>query len=204
MILFMLHCIIDSQTCGSTTISGCTMTQPVEQFLASAKTSLADATDLAAQGFAGFEKLVELNMSTAKATLDDAGVQLRAVFSAKTPTDLSSVAGLAQPAADKAVAYGRAVADILTETATAFTKAAEGKFADLQAQAAANIDSALKLAPAGSETAVAAFKSAIAAGQQALETAQASAKQAVNAAEKNFATATDAVVKSTKAVAKAK
>lgn len=180
------------------------MTQPVEQFLSSAKTAVADATDLAASSFAGYEKLVELNMSAAKAAMDDASEQMRAVFSAKTPTDLTSLTALAQPAADKAVAYGRAVTAILTETTAAYTKAAEGKFADLQAQTAAGLDSALKLAPAGSEGAVAALKSAMAAGQKALESAQASAKQAVAAAEQNIASATDAVVKSTKAVAKGK
>ncbi|MEY2690568.1 MAG: hypothetical protein RL375_4768 [Pseudomonadota bacterium] len=177
------------------------MTQPIEQFLSSAKTTVADATDLATTGFAGYEKLVELNMSAAKAAMDDATELLRAIASAKSPTDLTS---LAQPSADKAVAYGRAVTAILTETTGAFTKAAEGKFAGLQAQVAASIDGALKLAPAGSESAVAAFKSAMASGQKALETAQASAKQAVAAAEQNIASATEAVVKSTKAVAKAK
>jgi phasin family protein len=179
------------------------MNQPIEQFLSTAKTTVADATELASTSFAGYEKLIELNMVAAKAAMDDATEQLRAIFSAKSPTDLTSLAGLAQPAADKAVAYGRAVTAILTETTGAFTKAAEGKFADLQAQTAAGLDSALKLAPAGSEGAVAAFKSAMAAGQKALETAQASAKQAVAAAEQNIASATDVVVKSTK-VAKAK
>jgi phasin family protein len=176
------------------------MNQPIEQFLSTAKTTVADTTELASTSFAGYEKLIELNMGAAKAAMDDATEQLRAIFSAKSPTDLTS---LAQPSADKAVAYGRAVTAILTETTGAFTKAAEGKFASLQAQTAAGLDSALKLAPAGSEGAVAAFKSAMAAGQKALETAQASAKQAVAAAEQNVAAATDAVVKSTK-VAKAK
>ena len=55
------------------------MNQPVEQFLSSAKTAVADATDLAATSFAGYEKLVELNMSTAKSALDDASEQLRAM-----------------------------------------------------------------------------------------------------------------------------
>jgi phasin family protein len=177
------------------------MNQPVEQFLSSAKTAVADATDLAATSFAGYEKLVELNMSTAKSALDDASEQLRALFSAKSAAELTT---LAQPNADKAVAYGRAVSAILSETTAAYTQAAEAKFAALQAQTAAGLDNALKLAPAGSESAVAAFKSAMAAGQKALETAQASAKQAVAAAEQNIASATDAVVKSTKAVAKAK
>jgi phasin family protein len=178
------------------------MTQPAEQFLASAKTAMADLSNLAASGLAGFEKLVELNLATAKTAMADTAEQMQTAFSAKAPQDLAAVSGLVQPMAEKAAAYGRAVAGIVTETGAALTKAAEGKFADVQAQAMANIDAAMKHAPAGSEAAVAAFKSALAAGQNALDTAQASAKTAAQTVEKNIAAATDMAVKATKNAAK--
>ncbi|CAD5369661.1 Phasin_2 domain-containing protein [Rubrivivax sp. A210] len=180
------------------------MNQPAEQFLASAKTAMSDLNEMAATAMAGFEKLVELNMSTAKSALADSAGQLQAGLSAKAPQDLGAAAALAQPMAEKAAAYGRAVAGIVTETGTALTKAAEGKFADVQAQAVAGIEAALKHAPAGSEQAVAAFKQAMSTGQAAMETAQAQAKQAVEAAGKNFAAATDAAVKATKTAGKAR
>ncbi len=180
------------------------MTQPAEQFIASAKTAVSDLAEMAATSLAGAEKLAELNLATAKAALADSAEQVQAAFSAKAPQDLAAVTGLVQPMVEKAAAYGRAVAGIVTETGTALSKAAEAKFADVQAQALASIDAALKNAPAGSEVAVSAFKSALAAGQQALETAQASTKQAVAAVEKNFAEATEVAVKATKSATKAK
>ena len=180
------------------------MTQPAEQFLASATTAMSDLTSMAATALAGFEKLVELNMATAKSALADSAEHMQAGFGVTAPQDMAAVASLAQPMAEKAAAYGRAVAGIVTETGTALSKAAEGKFADMQSQAVASIEAALKHAPAGSEGAVAAFKSAITTGQAALETAQAQAKQAVDAAGKNFATATDMAVKSTRTAAKSK
>jgi phasin family protein len=180
------------------------MTQPAEQFLASAKTAMSDLNNMAATALAGFEKLVELNISTAKTVMADTAEQMQTVFAAKAPQDLTAVAALAQPMAEKAAAYGRAVAGIVTETGTALSKAAEGKFADVQAQAVASIEAAMKHAPAGSEGAVAAFKNAMTTGQAALQTAQAQAKQAVDAAGKNFAAATDMAVKATKTATKAK
>jgi phasin family protein len=180
------------------------MTQSAEQFLNTAKSAVDDLNDVAATSMAGFEKLVALNLATTKAALADAAEQVQSALTAKTPQDLASLSGLVQPFAEKAVAYGRAVAGIVTETGTSLNKAAEARFADAQAQTLANIDAALKQAPAGSEDAVAAFKKAMAAGQNALETAQASAKQALAAAEKNLVAATNVAVKSTKSTAKSK
>ena len=180
------------------------MTQPAEQFLNSAKAAMADMSSLATTAMAGFEKLVELNMTTARAAMTETAEQMQAGFAAKAPQDLSAVAGLAQPMAEKAAAYGRAVAGIVTETGTALGKAAEVKFADVQAQAVANIEEAMKHAPAGSEAAVTAFKNAMTTGQAALETARAQTKQAVDAAGKSFANATDMAVKATKTATKAK
>lgn len=180
------------------------MTQPTEQFLASATAAMADLNKLAATAMAGFEKLVELNLSTAKSALADTAEQMQTGFAAKAPQDMAAMGLLAQPMAEKAAAYGRAVAGIVTETGSALSKAAEGKYADVQAQAVASIEAAMKHAPAGSEGAVAAFKNAMTTGQAAMETAQAQAKQAVDAAGKNFATATDMAVKATKSAAKSK
>jgi phasin family protein len=174
------------------------MNQPNEQFLAAAQTAMTDLNNMAATAMAGFEKLVELNLSTAKAALADTAAQMQTGFAIKAPQDLTAAAAQAQPMADKAVAYGRAVAGIVTETGTALSKAAEGKFADVQAQAVANIEAAMKHAPAGSEAAVAAFKNAMTSGQAALATAQSQAKQAADAAGKNFAAATDMAVKASK------
>ena len=180
------------------------MNQAAEQFLASATTAVTDLNTLATTAMAGFEKLVELNLATAKSALADSAEQMQAGFATKAPQDMAAMASLAQPMADKAAAYGRAVAGIVTETGAALSKAAEGKFADVQAQAVASIEAAMKHAPAGSESAVAAFKNALTTGQTALATAQAQAKQAVESAGKGFATAAEMAVKAGKSATKAK
>ena len=179
------------------------MTQPAEQFIASTKTALADMTEIAHSSLAGFEKLVALNLATAKTALADTAEQFNHLLAAKSPQDLAGVTALVQPAAEKAAAYGRAVAHIVTETSTHLTKTAETKFAAAQAQAVASLDEALKHAPAGSESAVSAIKAAISNGQKALESAQAQAKQAAEVVEKNIAAATDLAVKAGHSAAQA-
>jgi phasin family protein len=180
------------------------MTQPVEQFLASAKVAVTDLNNMAETALAGFEKLVELNLSTAKAVLAATEEQMKTGLAAKAPQDLTAATALTQPMAEKAAAYGRAVAGIVAETGTALSKAVEGKFAEVQAQTIAAVEAAMKNAPAGSEGAVAAFKNAMTTGQAAFATAQAQAKQAGDVAGKNLATVTDIAVKATKSATRAK
>jgi phasin family protein len=180
------------------------MTQTNEQMLSAAKTTMADLNEMTTTTVAGFTKLMELNMATAQAAMADVTEQMKAGFAIKSPQDMGSVTTLMQPMAEKAAAYGRAVAGIVTDTGTALSKASEAKFGDLQAQALASIDAALKNAPAGSEAAVTAFKTAMASGQAAMATTQAQAKQAIEAAGKQFASATDMAVKASKSTSRAK
>jgi phasin family protein len=180
------------------------MTQAAEQFLSTAKTTMTDLNAMTATTMAGFSKLMELNMATAQAAMADAAEQMQAAFAMKSPQDMTAVAGQVQPVAEKAAAYGRAVAGIVTETGTALTKATEARFAEMQAQAIAGIEAAMKNAPAGSEGAVAAFRNAIAAGQASMATAQSQAKQAMETAGKQFASASEMAVKATKSAGKTK
>ena len=180
------------------------MTQAAEQFLSSAKSTMTDLNGMTSTTMAGFGKLMELNMATAQAAMADAAEQMQAGLAIKSSQDLSAVTSLVQPVTEKAVAYGRAVTGIVTETGAALTKATEAKFADMQAQAVASIEAAMKNAPAGSEGAVSAFRTAMATGQAALATTQSQAKHAMETAGKQFATASEMAVKATRTASKTK
>ena len=180
---------------------GTHMNQPAEQLVAAARTAVDDVIDVSTTNMAALEKLVELNMATAKTALSDTAELMQSMLSAKSPQDLTAVA---TAMAEKAAAYGQAVAGIMTETGAALAKAVEGKFAGLQDQTMATIDAALKQAPAGSEGFVAAFKNAMTTGQAAFESAQASTKSAMAGYEKTVATVTDMTAKATKGSAKRK
>ena len=164
----------------------------VEQILSANKAAVAEAQALAASAFAGFEKLVALNLAATKSALFDTSADFSSAFSAKNPTDaLAAQASLVKPLAEKTIAYGRSVYAIASETSAELTAASEAKFAEAQKAATAALENLAKNAPAGTESVVAVVKSAVAASQNALETAKASAKKAVEAAEKQVNAATD-------------
>lgn len=172
-----------------------TATLNVEQILAANKTAVAETQALAASAFAGFEKLVALNLATTKSALFDTTGDLAAVFSAKNPTDaLAAQASLVKPLAEQAIAYGRSVYAIATGTTAELNVAAEARFAEAQKSVTSALETMAKNAPAGTESLVAVVKSAVAASQNALDSAKASAKKTVEMLEKQATAATDSAL----------
>jgi hypothetical protein len=102
--------------------------------------------------------------------------------------------------AEKSVSYSRHVYGIAVETGAEFTKAFEGKAADAQKAFNQVVENVAKNAPAGTESAVAVFKSALASSQTAIDSAQSSAKKALAVAESNIAAATEQALSAAAAV----
>jgi phasin family protein len=177
-----------------------------EQLLAAQKASVETLFGLTTKAFEGVEKLVELNMQVAKTSLTEAAETTYAAMSVKDAQELLTLqAGLLQPAAEKAAAYSRHLYDIMAGAGAEFTKTAEAQMADGQKKVLAMVDTAVKNAPAGTESAVALVKSAVAAANNAYESAHKAAKQATEVAEANFAAVTATAVSATKsAMPKAK
>ena len=166
-----------------------------EQVLASQKATIETLFGLTGKAFEGVEKLVELNLTATKAALTEAAGTTQALLSVKDAQELLALqAAMFQPLAEKTAAYSRHLYDIASGTGAEFGRAFESQAAEAQKKFLAVVDNAAKNAPAGSETAVAVFKSAVAAGTNALESVQKAVKQASDVAEANFnAVATQAV-----------
>ncbi|MBL0420329.1 phasin family protein [Ramlibacter sp. AW1] len=166
-----------------------------EQVLASQKASFETLFGLTAKAFEGVEKLVELNITASKAALAEAAGNAQALLSVKDAQELLALqASLFQPLAEKTASYNRHLYEIASGANAELTKTFEAQASDVQKKLLAVVDNAAKNAPAGSETAVAVFKSAVAAGSNALESVQKAVKQATDVAEANFnAVATTAV-----------
>jgi len=173
-----------------------------EQFVATQKAALDAMFGLSQKAFESVEKLVELNLQVAKTSLSEAAETAHAALSIKDPQELMALqAGLLQPAAEKAAAYSRHLYDIMAGTTAEFGKAAETTMADSQKTVLALVDSAVKNAPAGTESAVALVKSAVAAANNAFESVNKASKQAVEAAEANFQAMTTTAVNASKSAA---
>ena len=176
-----------------------------EQMLAAHKANVETLFGLTNKAFEGVEKLVELNLQVAKASLGEAAEGVKAALSVKDAQELMTLqAGLLQPAAEKAAAYSRHLYDIAAGTNAEVTKVAEAQFADAQKKMMAVVDTAVKNAPAGTENAVALVKSAVAAANNAFESVQKAAKQAAEVAEANFQAVTSTAVKATQTAAKSR
>jgi len=165
-----------------------------EQIVASHKANVETLFGLTAKAFEGMEKLVELNLSAAKAALDESANNTQAVLSVKDAQELVAMqANLFQPLAEKTAAYSRHLYDIASGTGSEFTKAFESQAASAQKQLTTLVETAAQNAPAGSEQAVAMMKGAVNAASAAYETVQKAVKQATDLAESNLASVSQTV-----------
>ena len=141
---------------------------------------------LASKAFEGVEKLVDLNINAAKATLEETSNTTRQLLAAKDPQEFfATAAAQAQPAAEKALSYSRQLASIAAGAQAEFNKAAETQIAESNRKVIALVDEVTRNAPAGTENVVAAFKATIGNANAGYEQLAKTTKQAVEAFEGN-------------------
>ncbi|OZI31280.1 Phasin (PHA-granule associated protein) [Bordetella genomosp. 10] len=172
------------------------MTAIPQQVLARQKAQL--NTFIAAQTalFAGFEKLIDLNLKVVKASLDEVALRSQQATDVKDAQEAVAFStGLVQPGAEKALAYGKHVYDIVTGVQTELVKLGEEQIAEGQSQLSEAIDQWSKNAPTGSEGAVALVKSSLATATSAFDSLTKAAKQAAEVAESNLNAAANATFK---------
>ncbi|MFC3110589.1 TIGR01841 family phasin [Undibacterium arcticum] len=167
-----------------------------EQFSALIKANvdahLASTTALTNKAFESVQKMVDLNMSAAKASFAESTVAAKELLSAK---DLQEwfllTAGHVQPNIEKTLtlAYGRHVASIASSAQADFTKAAEAQIAESNRKLTVLIDEMTKNAPAGSENAIALVKSAIGNANAGYEQLAKTTHQVVDALDNHLTTA---------------
>lgn len=165
-----------------------------EQFSNATKTTfesqLAAFTTLTSKAFESMEKVVDLNITAAKASLEDSAAAAKQLLSAKDPQEFFAVAtSQTQPNVAKAIAYGRHLTTIASSTQAEFTRTAEEQVAAASRQINTLVDDVSKAAPAGSENIVAIVKSAIGNANAGYEQFSKTTKQAVEVMETNLNTA---------------
>ena len=172
-----------------------------EQFSAATKANfesqVALLTSLTNKTFEGIEKFVDLNLNVAKTSLEESTATAKQLLAAKDPQEFFSLTSAhVQPNAEKVLAYGRHLATIATSTQAEFTKAAEAQIAETSRKVLSLVEEVSKNAPAGSENAVAMFKSVIGNASAGYEQLSKTGKQAAEVIEANVNTAVGQFVKS--------
>lgn len=159
------------------------MYQSPEQFMQFGKSSLEAALSLANITLQGTERLVGLQLKTAKEALDESIRSAKALSDIKNVQDLMGLQSTAaQPNMEKVMAYSRSVYEVASDTQTKINKVLEDRMSKAGGELVAAVDKVVKTAPAGSETAVAAFKSAVAAASTAYDTMSKVAREATDLA----------------------
>jgi phasin family protein len=176
------------------------MYQTPEQLIALNKTSVDAAMRLAGVALQGVERLVGLQMETAKTALADSAESVRALAAAKDPQDLLALRDrVLQPTLEKASAYARNVYDVAAHTQSELNKLLEAQIADFNKSMVTSLDKAASNAPAGAEFAVVALRSAVASANMAFDNLSKVAKQFTEITEANVAAATKATTSKKKA-----
>jgi phasin family protein len=164
-----------------------------DQFVALHRQSLESAQAIALASFAGFEKLTQLNVQAAKASLEEGvqrGVSLLETKDVKALAD--SITDSAQPSGDKFTAYAKHVYEIASETGSEISKVVEKQLAEGNRQMTAAIEALAKNSPVGSEGVVTLVKSAVTAANATWDQVNKAGRQVVEMTEANVANVANA------------
>jgi phasin family protein len=175
------------------------MFQAPEQLMALNKANLEAAVRIAGIALEGAERMLELQLKTAKSAFADGVQQAKAFTEIKDVQELAQLKNtLAQPSLEKATSYCKSVYDVATTTQSEISKLVEEQVSEFNKQVVTSLDKVVKSAPAGSEVAVAAVKSAITAVNSAYDNLSKSAKQFTEMTQANVEAATTQAVHATK------
>ena len=167
-----------------------------EQVITTHKENVETFLEFAGITAAAAEKLIDLNLRTAKAAFADAVKNTKAISEIKDAQEFVALPStFAQPAAEKYATYLKTTYGLVSETQAELTKLFEEKFADFNKNVVTALDKAVKNAPAGSDVAVAAVKSAMAAANQAYDALSKASKQVSEVTEATIAAASSAQAK---------
>jgi phasin family protein len=151
---------------------------------------MAMITAFSNKAFESIEKIVELNMSAVKASLETSAATAKQLMAVKDAQEFFAIASAqTQPNAEKLMAYTRHLASITTNAQAEIKKVAETQFAETNRQVMSLVDEVTKNAPAGSEQIVSIMKSAMGNANAGYQQLSKTTKQAAEVMEGNITNA---------------
>ena len=175
------------------------MYQTPEQLIAINKTNVETALRFAGVALDGVEKLIELQMKTAKSALADSIQGARALTSVRDFDQLAALKDtVVQPSLEKATAYAKEVYDVASETQADLTRLVEEQVSEFNKQVISALDQIVKTAPAGSEVGIAAMKSTLAAVNSGFDNLTKVAKQFGEVTQNNIEVAASQTIEAAK------
>lgn len=132
------------------------------------------------------ERLFNLSIDAGRDVANDAAKASKSYGDVKTFQDLlASQSKVAEANVEKVVALSKTVYEVTQKAQKEVTSILESRITEFNKALTANIEQALKNAPAGADAAVSAIKSTVAASTAAFDSMAKAAKQAASVAEAN-------------------
>ena len=157
-----------------------------EQFVTLQQKSLKAVEAYVLASLQGVERLTELNLQAARASVEEGVQNGVALFQSKDAKSLAeTLSEQTKPAGDKLSAYARHVYQIANETATELSKITEKQVSEVSQSMFQTIDALSKNAPAGSEGLATFYKSAVTAANSAWDQVNKTGKQVAEITEQN-------------------
>jgi phasin family protein len=146
---------------------------------------------LSGKVFESMERMIALNIATAKARLEESEANFQQLLTAKDAQEFFALsANQVQPTLENAMAYGRQFASIATDAQAELVKTAEEQISETNRKAIALVDDLSRSAPPGAENVITMMKSAIGNTNAGYEQLSKTVKQATEVFEANMSLAT--------------
>ena len=180
------------------------MYQTPDQLIALNKANVEAFVRFAGVALEGAERLLDLQLKTAKTALSDGLENARILASVRDFEQLTALKDtLVQPTFEKATAYAKKAYDVATETQTDLNKLVEEQVTEFNKQVISALDQIVKTAPAGSEVGIAAMKSTLAAVNSGFDNLTKVAKQFGEATQSNMEVVANQTIEAAKKAKKA-
>ena len=180
------------------------MYQTPEQLIAFNKANVETVLRFAGVALDGAERLMDLQMKTAKSALADGIQSARMLTSVRDFEQLAALKDtVVQPSLEKATAYSKEVYDVTSSTSADLNKLVEEQVSEFNKQVVAALDQIVKTAPAGSEVGIAAMKQTLAAVNSGFDNLTKVAKQFGEATQNNIEVVANQTIEAAKKAKKA-
>lgn len=149
------------------------------------------------------DRLVKLQVETAKNTFEDAARNAKQFTSIKdAQAAFAAQQKLSEAAVDSSITYSRSLYEIASQAQTEFSKLVDERSVYFNKNMVSGLDRFVKSAPAGADVAVAAVKSTVQATAAAVDSMTKAAKQVADFADASVKAASTATADAVKTAAK--
>jgi phasin family protein len=166
-----------------------------DQLVTVQRQSLEAAQAIAMASFGGVEKLTQLNVQAARASVEESVQRSISLLGTQDPKLMAdTIIEAVKPSGEKFTAYAKHVYDIATETRVEISNVVEKQFSEANRQVVASLESMAVNSPLGAESVVNMVKSAISAANTTWSEVSKAGHQVAEATDVSVANATNEVL----------